>query len=175
MNRHRNSYVVRKAFKDYMSDQLLFLPMFENLANQLINDALIKREFLSFTGNTLTSYSCGLYFNNTLEYFISTSQDMRPPVRVKLANGEYVHLEEPYEGLPRNQRGLVPTDGKYGWESALEFLKNFKFSKNYPVALVMTTGTEYSEYLEEARGLNVLTDTYLHARQILSTNIKSII
>ena len=39
-------------------------------------------------------------------------------------------------------------------------------------SVVMTTGTEYSEYLENVRNLNVLTDTFKSSKGIMLEELK---
>ena len=41
-------------------------------------------------------------------------------------------------------------------------------------AIVMTTGTEYSVYIEQVHGLNVMTDTFQRAKSILNKNVRPI-
>ena len=40
--------------------------------------------------------------------------------------------------------------------------------------MVMCTGTEYSEFLEKNKGLNVLTETFMIAPRTVVTNLKPI-
>jgi hypothetical protein len=53
------------------------------------------------------------------------------------------------------------------------FLENYRAPRNR-ICSVMTTGTEYSEYIEEVRHLDVLTGTYEAAKGILAKGFKPI-
>ena len=55
----------------------------------LIQDALDNKSgFRNLTGNTITSYACGLFMDGRFSYFICSGDSMKQPVRVKLTKGE---------------------------------------------------------------------------------------
>ena len=83
---------------------------------------------------------------------------MASPVHAKIQNGQTVYLKNPYEGKPRSVKGkvnIVYNDS--GMESSFKILQNLKTGKG--LSIIMTTGTEYSTYLENVHDLNVLSDT----------------
>lgn len=127
--------------------------------NALVIDAMLNREFQSFTGNTITSFACGIYIDGSLSYMIASGENMREPVHAKVDKGETVYLSNPYEGEPRSTTGKVDIVYKQeGMETSFRILKGFNVTtKGYSV--IMTTGTEYSTYLESVYHLNVLSDT----------------
>lgn len=129
------------------------------LCDALVRDALNKREFVSFTGNTITSFACGIYVDGDLNYMVASGENMAAPVHAKVQKGEYVYLSNPYEGEPRGVTGKV--DIRYnasGMDTAFGILQGIG-SPPKGISIVMTTGTEYSTYLESVHDFNVLSDT----------------
>ena len=143
------------------------------MCDDVFRDMAQNKEYTGFTGNTQTSYTCGLYINSKLVYYVNQYTWNRKPVRKKVPKGVYVYLEKPYEGHARNVYGEVGVDNRYGADTALAFLKSYSAPKN-TIALVATTGTEYSEYIESVLGLNVMTDTWQKIASILKRNIKPV-
>ena len=66
----------------------------------------------------------------------------------------------------------MDVDGELGADSAADFLSSYRPFIKKGFSVVMTTGTEYSEYLENVRNLNVLTDTYKSANGIVLEELK---
>lgn len=144
----------------------------ERSCSMLIDHALKEREFDGFTGNTQTSYACGIYYNGGIMGMIISGSTMRKPVHIKVHKGEKISLGKPYEGKARTVIGKVDVDGELGANSAADFLSSYKPFITKGFSVVMTTGTEYSEYLENVRNLNVLTDTYKSSKGILLEELK---
>lgn len=140
---------------------------------ELVHTALFNREYVGFTGNTQTSYTCGVFLNGKLVDVVSTADSLEKPVRHKIPLGKDVYLERPYEWPPRSRGGMVKVDRNYGSETALKIINRYKAPKK-GIALVMTTGTEYSEFLEQEIGLDVLTKTFKDAPTILAKNWRPI-
>lgn len=138
----------------------------------LIDHALAEKEYQGFTGNTQTSYACGNYVDGALTDMVISGDTMRRPVHVKIRKGERVFLRSPYEGKARSVIGRVDVDGEWGADSAADFLESYRPFIKKGFSIVMTTGTEYSEYLENVRNLNVLTDTFLSSKGIVLEEIK---
>ena len=125
----------------------------------LVTDALGNSGFQSFTGNTITSFACGIYIDGSLSYMVASGETMQAPVHAKVQKGELVFLKNPYEGKPRSVRGRVDiVHDKPGMETSFSILSSMKPSKK-GFSVIMTTGTEYSEYLENVHKLNVLSET----------------
>lgn len=137
-------------------------------------DAVEYKGYTGFTGNTQTSYSCGLYVDGVFSYYVNQNMWSEKPVRKKVPKGVFVYLKKPYEGRARSVLGRVDVDSLYGKDSAFRFLRSYKDVPRKGFAIVMTTGTEYSLYIEKAHGLNVLTNTFQHAKSILFNNLKPI-
>ena len=143
----------RAIMSGYLYDSLI------KFCDALVSDALQKRGFQSFTGNTITSFACGIYIDGALSYVVSSGETMPAPVHAKIERGCLVYLRNPYEGVPRATRGKVDiVYNQSGMETSVRILQGFKPTiKGFSV--IMTTGTEYSTYLENVYHLNVLTET----------------
>lgn len=122
-----------------------------------------------FTGNTITSYACGLYVDGVLSDIKLVGNKMKKPVHIKIKNGEALFLDNPYSGKPRRITGMADIVlGDEGAQSSINFLSNYykpKTKKGYE--LVMCTGTEYSVYQENVWKANILTNTYKSANNII--------
>lgn len=143
----------KKIIFDHLHKQLI------KLCDALVIDAVQKREFQSFTGNTITSFACGIYTDGTLDYMVASGEKMKAPVHAKVENGQTVFLKNPYEGVSRSTTGKVDIVYKMsGMDTSFNILKGFRPSGK-GLAVIMTTGTEYSTYLESMYHLNVLSNT----------------
>lgn len=142
--------------------ELIFTHLYNqciNFCDALVKDALQKREFQSFTGNTITSFACGIYVDGSLSYVVASGDTMPAPVHAKVQKGETVYLQNPYEGVPRSTTGKVDiVYNQSGMETSVRILQGFSPTVK-GISVVMTTGTEYSTYLENVYHLNVLTET----------------
>lgn len=170
-----NRAALDKGFKK--AKQIIFGHLYDQcirLCDELVRDALEKEEFLSFTGNTITSFACGIYINGSLNYMVASGKNMKAPVHAKIQKGETVFLANPYAGEPRSVTGKV--DIVYdltGMETSFRILQGLS-PKTNGLSIVMTTGTEYSTYLESMYHLNVLSDTAKenNVRQLLYNSFK---
>jgi hypothetical protein len=101
-------------------------------------------------------------------------EGIRPPIRRKLKKGEWFRGID-YDGNNRAFRGQVETDGNWAKNTSANFLMSFV--PTYPYSIVVCTGTEYSEYIEEG-DLNVMTETSLYAKvkslMLFKSNFKKI-
>lgn len=155
-----NKAALDKGFKK--AKELIFGHLYNQcikLCGSLVIDAISKSGFKSFTGNTITSFACGIYVDGELNYMIASGEDMDAPVHAKVQKGELVYLDNPYEGQPRSVRGKV--DIIYdmtGMETSFRILQGLSPSVK-GLSVIMTTGTEYSTYLENVYKLNVLSET----------------
>lgn len=138
------------------------------LSVKLVHEAIDTRKYYNLTGNTVTSISAGVYCYGGLKEEISASDMMSPAVRPKLTKGEKASFKS-YEGDRVKFTGTVETDRGYGADSSHDFLKGFRTPTN-GYAVVVCTGTEYSEHLERIKGMNVLTQAMLYAESIARTS-----
>lgn len=156
----------RRIIQDYLYAAI------ERSCMKLIDHALKSKEYQGFTGNTQTSYVCGIYHNGKLLGAFASGDNMRKPIRLKVGKGQRIFLKNPYEGKARSVTGRVDVDQEFGAESAAKFLMSYKPHVKKGFSVVMTTGTEYSEYLENVRNLNVLTDTFQSSKGIVLEELK---
>ena len=144
-----------------------------NAADDLLRRVATNRQFIGFTGNTQTSYACGAYVNGRLEHVAVQQNWNEPTRRMKVKKGEVVFLSNPYEGHPRAVKGQVDIVENHGLVLSLKQLEEYKAPKK-GLAIMMTTGTEYSVYIEENMSLDVLTLTFKDAPRIIERNWKKI-
>lgn len=146
---------------------------FMNVCEEAVNYAMAHHSgFKNFTGNTHTGYACGVYVEGKLVGVVCSADKAKPPVRVKLTAGETAFLDPDYDGNSRQFTGKVETDRGYGQPYAVKFLNSHKPKSNKGVAFAMTTGTEYSEFLEIVYHADVLTGTFMEIPKILFNNLK---
>lgn len=155
-----------------MIEDVLFNSL-ANAADALLLRVATNRQFIGFTGNTQTSYAVGVYVNGKLEHVSVQRNWNMPPVRAKVRKGKVVFLGNPYEGKPRAVTGAVDIVDDFGLSLSLKQLEEYKAPKK-GLALMMTTGTEYSVYIEQAMSLDVLTNTFKDAARIINQNWKKI-
>lgn len=169
---HDNAKILRDGLqKGYnLIVNHLYKQMYD-ICERLLIEVPKHREFLGFTGNTQTSYACGLYVDGKLEGIVTQQNWNAPPVRKKVGYNQWAYLRHPYEGRSRSVRGKVRITGDFGQETSFKFLQGYRGRKNR-IQIVMTTGTEYSEYIEAAMGLDVLTGTFEAAKEILANGFK---
>lgn len=171
---HDNAKTLENGFAKGL--QIIEDTLYNSLASAA--DALLvrvatNRQFIGFTGNTQTSYACGVYVNGRLVEVILQSNWGEKPRHVKVRKGKVLYLANPYEGRPRAVKGQVAIVEDDGLELSMKQLKKYKAPKK-GLALMMTTGTEYSVYIEQAMSLDVLTNTFKDAESILNRNWRKI-
>lgn len=142
-------------------------------ADALLLRVATTRQFMGFTGNTQTSYACGVYMNGRLVHVSVQHNWSQNPVRMKVRKGKTVFLSNPYEGHARAVTGKVDIEENHGLALSLKQLEEYKAPRK-GLALMMTTGTEYSVYIEESMSLDVLTGTFREASSIIERNWKRI-
>ena len=129
------------------------------------------------TGNLFTSYSCGIYRDGELIELLHSADMKSPPLRYKLVKGEIFPAGEMrYDGTEQKKKFSAPvdTDGRFGQETSIMFLRNYTPATKRGYEVVMCTGAEYSTFIEQERNLNVLTNTFLEAKALFYRNLKPI-
>lgn len=149
------------------------LRIMRNVARTFVHLACINKEYIGFTGNTQTSYAAGIYLWGRLEEVAFQSDFTRAPVFRKLRKDEWKYLKAPYEGQARSIMGTVDVDDATGQMTSFLILQSTQMPQD-SISVVVTTGTEYSQYLETAAHLDVLTKTYKQAAGVMLENIKTI-
>lgn len=157
-----------------------FLDRITDVGIKLLHDGVISARYHNVTGNTLTSLAVGIYNKRALARIITAvvTEGLRNATRPKLSRGDGIGviMVQQYESgkfIPIRKYGLMDTNGEYGLTTSVNFLKSYRPPSD-SIGLVMCTGTEYSDYLESKKGLNVLTDTYDYAESIAKTSFKPI-
>ena len=167
-----------KKFKKLMDMQML--DILTNASYKLLVDAEFSKEFQNLTGNTITSYMVGIFKRGKLARTIALKDmDRLPsPTRRKLSyKKDGVAIVEEY--MTGNERvvrlkDLVETDKMYGYTTAKRFLTIYKPEVYKGYGIVMCTGTEYSDFLEDMYGLNVLTETFQISPRVLAQSLRPI-
>lgn len=172
--RHDNAKTLENGFAKGLRiiEDVLFNSL-ANAADDLLRRVATNRQFIGFTGNTQTSYACGAYVNGRLEHVAVQQNWNEPTRRMKVRKGKVVFLSNPYEGHPRAVKGQVDIVENHGLVLSLKQLEEYKAPKK-GLAIMMTTGTEYSVYIEENMSLDVLTLTFKDAPRIIERNWKKI-
>ena len=147
----------------------LLIGRLAELGEILLTDAVMRATYTSFTGNTLTSLAYGVYENSTLTDIVFIS-GKKPPIHVKVREGSYTYLQHPYEGVARGVSGKVPITDAWGYETSERVLK--ELCPKGGNGIIVTTGTEYSTFLEKVYDYNVLSDTAAYAESAALGEIK---
>ena len=158
---NRQALIDGKKILDNLTRERFLLALYQ-LGYMLIRDAEFQAEYRNLTGNTVTSLAFGLYVDSVLSDVVTL--DKESPLRTKLTKGDVLTNFVDYDGRLRKRfYADADTDGGYGYDTSLTFLKGYRIPKKWKYAIVVTTGTEYSEYLQNVLNLNVLQDTEIKA------------
>ena len=158
---NRQAFIDGKKILDNLTRERFLLALYQ-LGYMLIRDAEFQAEYRNLTGNTVTSLAFGLYVDGALSDVVTL--DKEAPLRTKLTKGDVLTNFVDYDGRLRKRfYAEADTDGGYGYDTSLTFLKGYRIPKKWKYAIVVTTGTEYSEYLQNVLNLNVLQDTEIKA------------
>lgn len=144
------------------------------MAEAYLRDMVAQKGYMGFTGNTQTSYCCGIYKDGALDRIVYQKAWNAQPVRKKVKKNKLVFLKDPYEGKERSVRGMVTVDNRYGQERAIYLLQRYKKVARTGWTLVLTTGTEYSEYIEQTTDRNVMSNTWVVAGSIALNKLTKI-
>lgn len=163
---------MRNIIDEYLLDRIT------EIGIRLLQDGVVSAKYHNATGNTLTSLAVGIYYRGKLSRIITAvvTQGLKNPTRPKLSRGDGIGviMVQSYESgkfIPIKKYNLIGTNGEYGLTTSVNFLKAYK-TPNDGIGLVMCTGTEYSNYLESKKGLNVLSDTFDYAESIAKMTFK---
>ena len=173
MDINLNSRNARKQIQRVLQNALkdAFASAVAQYAPRVVEMADDNREFTQFTGNTVSSYMAGVYKDGTL--FNAFTPEGRGAAYPKVQKDETVYLSNPVEGMARSVKGTVDIVTDYGEELSREVLA--QQSPQGGTGMVVTTGTEYSQYLEKVHGLDVLTDTYSEVANSARNDLQRII
>ena len=159
---NRQAFIDGKKILDNLTRERFLLALYQ-LGYMLIRDAEFQAGYRNLTGNTVTSLAFGLYVDGALSDVVTL--DKESPLRTKLTKGDVLTNFVDYDGILRKRfYAEADTDGGYGYDTSLTFLKGYRIPKKWKYAIVVTTGTEYSEYLQNEYKLNVLGKTEIKAK-----------
>lgn len=165
-----------KSAKTLIKDNII--KRLKDAAEDLIKDAEFAQEYHNLTGNTLTSYAVGIYFQYSLVAIVTIRDvdgDTYKPTGPKLSKGGgWVEVEQfgTGEKVFANTKTFEKTDMDYGYNTSHEFIQNY-VPENGGFVIMMCTGTEYSSTLEYL-GLNVLTETFQLSPRAFLSNLQKI-
>ena len=151
-------------------DENILLQM-NNFGDDMVQNIIpIQRGFKNLTGNTITSFAYGTYINKVLKQV--GMYNGKAAIRVKLTKGE-VFTGIDYDGDYRKHFvAEIETDQGLGTNTSMKFLQGYIPTGYY--SIVFTTGTEYSEFLENRLHFNVLTDARTFSIQSFIRSFKPI-
>lgn len=179
---NHNERVLKEGFeKGLQMIQKVLVDSLVESAYRLLVQAETNKEYHNLTGNTLTSYMVGVYVDGWLSKIVTmydADTGIEKPTRAKLyrGSGRGTVVVEDYDSgrsIHVKKYNLMDTDKDYGENTSRKFLISYHPKKGN-IALVMCTGTEYSEFLESVKHLDVLTQTYRDAERIIKNNWKKI-
>lgn len=162
MSSHDNARTLQRGFSQFEKARERYIEKtLIEVGTEILTLVAKHRQFTGFTGNTQTSYACGIYVNGNCTQVIRQTNWNEPPKRVKVPAGRFVYLKDPYEGEARGVKGKrnIPNDGGFGADTSVRFLLTYKGAPKRGWGMVVCTGTEYSEYLETVKHLDVLSGT----------------
>lgn len=160
------------------------LDLGSKMATRLVSIAVeqYRKEEANLTGNLLNSMAGGIYINGSLERIITASDAtdisnethtytyVGDGVFEEYGTGDTVYFVFQYNKPFKFQK----VDGTgTGRKSAIDFLSSYK-PKSKVFEVVICSAAPYSEYLQEARKLDVLTTANSKKSFVWLTTIKTI-
>lgn len=133
---------------------------FFDVGRELIRISVQNKTFDSFTGNSVSSFTIGVYVNGTFVGYENGSLYGYSPLMNKIRKGRKVFLKHPKEGRPRAVRGRVDVSDETGSATAIKFLSSYKPTSSKGVSMVMAVGVEYWIYLASLSKINMLQSAY---------------
>lgn len=160
-----------------------FVRQGENIARTLIQIAVSSYQVAkaNLTGNLLNSICGGVYYNKNLQRIVKP--------RVKEATHTYAHVGDkgflefdsmkPIEYVRQYQKrreGLVSfkfqdVPNGSGSDDAIDFLMGYKPPKG-SLGIIICAAAPYAEYLQNVRGLDVLTTSFNNADGVFNEYIE---
>ncbi|MEG1684577.1 MAG: hypothetical protein RR319_01330 [Bacteroides sp.] len=131
--------------------QKVLLNGLRDLMEACVEYAYDNHTFSNLTFNTQDSYGGAVYFKG------------------KMYGNPYFLEQKASVGTIDMQ---VETDGQFGHEKSLDFLRSYKPKSEFDICV--TTGTEYSEFLERVRHLDTLTGAFEFAKDACLMSFKPI-
>lgn len=119
------------------------------LAEAVVRSFPDYKPFPSFTGNTVFSFSIGIYLDGKLVNIINYGDLIGiKPLRKKIQKGDLLFLKHPIEYIPRGVRGKVKTESEYGGDTSKKWLVTRKDAPREGLCIKAIVGTEYYAYID---------------------------
>lgn len=171
------SKVLEEGFKK--AQQAIYRAVYaamKECAIRFVEEAVSDYDGGNLTGNTITSISAGLYEQGMPQPIVISARDLglKSPIAKKLHKGVYFEGED-YDGnMRKGFKAVKDTDGGYGEGTSSHILQSYKLPAGCTFGIVVTTGTEYSEYLTKELDYDLLISTFKKAPRIARLEWKKI-
>lgn len=117
-----------------------------SIGRRIAEEEIGSKEYLGFTGNAQTSYTSQVWVDGMKVSEYCTGDNQPDAIHEKVGEGEYLRLEEPYEGEARKVKGEVPIDHAWAIDS-LNAIDREKPDVKKGIAVRFAVGVEYGEYI----------------------------
>ena len=131
---------------------------------RLTEQSFLTKLYSGFTGNAQTSYTAMVYNDGKVATH-STGDHQQKPIHEKIALGEVLYLDRPYEGSPRKVVGKVDVDNAYSSQTIAQIRK--KPTRDKCVTLRLAVGVEYDDYIGHP-----IDEMHANARRLKSRDFK---
>lgn len=139
-----------------------------------------ETEEASLTGNLINSIAGGVYYNKFLERFCTASKAAGVPTETytytRVADGGFIDYDSGekvdfvYQYKGGNLKFQPSERGGTGVNSALSFLSSYQPKTSF-LEIVICAAAPYAEYIQQVRGLDVLTSSMQEATGVFKGNL----
>lgn len=167
----KGSAKARKIIDKHIGDQIL-----PEIAKGLLDDAVNGRIFQghNMTGNTVNSYTVGIYVRGELARIITPSGQLPHPLRRKLGQGQRFYAgSQRWDGEMQEHTftAKTATNGTIEAERSIAFLQSYQANpKGWE--LVVCNGVEYATFQENEMNIDVLTSNFECSRMLIPSMLK---
>lgn len=114
------------------------------VGHAIVNEAESERKYNSFTGNTASSYTAGVFVDG--RKYAERDSGAPAPIHAKVGEGETLFLDEPIEGEPRSITGETELHTPYADQLTSIIMEEQPMLRN-GVAIRFAVGVEYDRHL----------------------------
>ena len=162
--------VVAKRIRQMRYDKTLAI--MKGLCHDTLRAFNANKKFYSVTGNTITSFSVGVFYKGKLVYSAYNADDMDSPTRKTLKKGEVYNLPTYYEGGEASEhpyRGGEGSGGQWGPTLGAYRLQRLRSNAKDTWNIVAVCPVEYSKFNDKI--MKTLYETYEEFPDLFSANI----
>lgn len=162
--------VVAKRIRQMRYDKTLAI--MKGLCHDTLRAFNANKKFYSVTGNTITSFSVGVFYKGKLVYSAYNADDIDSPTRKTLKKGEVYNLPTYYEGGEASEhpyRGGEGGGGQWGPSLGRYRLQRLRSDVHDTWNIVAVCPVEYAVFNE--RIMKTLYETYEEFPDLFSANI----